>query len=277
MSFVLLLLLFSFYYTNKTIDVIKQTDPIMKQLKQNSDKYKVEAKNAKIKDNKIIPGRKGKEIDYDETYKKMKRYGAYNESLTVFKETDPTVSIENTYDKYVISGNEEKKSVALVFKVEQNADIIPISQILNQENSKATFFIDGLWLENNLEVAKNLQSHELEILNYDSKYQEVYFSSALNYLTNVTGKSPKYCYADYDSKEVIELCSKLKLHTIIPTIKVGNYPYKEIKEKLENASIISLPVNQTTITELKTVLDYIKAKGYTLETLDVLLSESMEK
>lgn len=277
MSFVLLLLLFSFYYTNKTIDVIKQTDPIMKQLKQNSDKYKVEAKNAKIKDNKIIPGRKGKEIDYDETYKKMKRYGAYNESLTVFKETEPTVSIENTYDKYVVSGNEEKKSVALVFKVEQNTDIILISQILAQENSKATFFIDGLWLENNLEVAKNLQSHELEILNYDSKYQEVYFSSALNYLTNVTGKSPKYCYADYDSKEVIELCSKLKLHTIIPTIKVGNYPYKEIKEKLENASIISLPVNKATEVELKMVLDYIKSKGYSIETLEELISEDFEK
>lgn len=277
MSFVILLLLFSFYYTNKSIDVIKQTDPIMKQLKENSDKYQVEAKDAKVKDNKIIPGKNGKEIDYDETYKKMKRYGAYNESLTVFKETEPTVSIEDTYDKYVISGNEEKKSVAFVFKIEKNTDITAISQILNQENSKATFFMDGLWLENNLETAKSLQAHELEILNYDSKYQEVYFSSALNYLNNVTGKTPKYCYADYDSKEIIELCSKLKLHTIIPTIKVGSSPYKEIKDKLENASIISLPVTTATITELKIVIDYIKSKGYTLETLDILLSESLEK
>lgn len=276
-TFVLLLLLFSFFYTNKTIDVIKQADPIMKQVKENSEKYQIKAQDAKVKDNKITPGRNGKEIDYDKTYTKMKRYGAYNESLTVFKETKPTVSIEEVYDKYVVSGNQEKKEVALVFKIEKTTNITEIANILNQENSKATFFIDGLWLENNLETVKNLETHELEILNYDNKYQEVYFSSALNYLSNITGKEPKYCYADYDSKEIIELCSKLKLHTVVPTIKVGNSPYKEIKNKLENAAIISLPVNTTTSLELKTVLDYMKSKGYNIVTLDVLLSESIEK
>lgn len=274
---VFILLLFSFYYTDKSIDIVREVDPIMKEIKSSSSKYEEEAVDAKVVDNTIIPGLNGTEIDYEESYKKMKKYGAYNESLTVFKETKPTVSIDDNYDKFVVGGNEEKKSVALVFKVEKNSDITNISNILKEKNISSTMFMDGLWLENNLETVKNLTNIELEILNYNDSYQEIYFSSSINYLNNITGDTSKYCYAEYDSKEVIELCSKLKLHTIIPTIKVGNYPYKEIKNKLENASIISLPVNSSTEIELPTVIDYITSRGYTFKTLDALLNESIEK
>ena len=276
-NIVIALVLFSFYYTNKTIDIIQETDPLMKQIKEESKKYEVPAEDAKIEEDKITPGKNGKEVDYDETYKKMKRYGTYNEVLTVFKETTPTISIEDTYDKFVTGGHEEKKAVTLVFKITSNSDPTEIIRILNQESTIGTFFMDGLWLENNLVVVKEMLNHELEILNYNDKYEEIYFSSALQYLKNVSATIPKYCYAEYDNKEVIELCSKLELHTIIPTIKVTSSPFQEVKEKLQNAAIISLPINQTTETELKTVIDYIKSKGYKIVKLDELLSEAVEK
>lgn len=276
-TIVIALVLFSFYYTNKTIDIIQETDPLMKQIKEESKKYEVPAEDAKIEEDKITPGKNGKEVDYDETYKKMKRYGTYNEVLTVFKETTPTISIEDTYDKFVTGGHKEKKAVTLVFKITSNSDPTEIIRILNQESTIGTFFMDGLWLENNLVVVKEMLNHELEILNYNDKYEEIYFSSALQYLKNVSATIPKYCYAEYDNKEVIELCSKLELHTIIPTIKVTSSPFQEVKEKLQNAAIISLPINQTTETELKTVIDYIKSKGYKIVKLDELLSEAVEK
>ena len=276
-TIVLVLVLFSFYYTNKTIDIIKQTDPLMKQIKEESEKYKVPAEDAKIEENKITPGKNGKEVDYDETYQKMKRYGAYNESLTVFKETTPTVSIEDTYDKFVIGGNEEKKAVTLTFKVTNESNPREIIRILNQEDTVGTFFMDGLWLENNLSLVKEMLNHELEILSYNNRYEEIYFSSAIQYLKNVTGEEANYCYADYDNKKVIELCSKLELHTVTPTIKITNTPFQDIKEKLQNAAIISFPINTTTEIELKTVIDYIKSRGYKIVTLKELLSESLEK
>lgn len=276
-SIVLLLVLFSFYYTNKTIDIIRETDPLMKQIKEESKKYEIKPENAKIEENNITPGMNGTVVDYEETYKKMKQYGTYNESLTVFKEVTPTVSIEDTYDKFIESGNEEKKQVALVFQVTKDTNPEKIIQMINQEQVTATFFLDGLWLENNLSTVKSIQNHELEILSYDNKYEEVYFKSALQYLENITGKKGEYCYADYDNKEVIELCSKLKLHTITPTIKAGNSPFQEIKEKLQNASIITLPINTITENELKTIINYIKSKGYELTQLKNLLSESSEK
>lgn len=276
-SIVMVLVLFSFYYTNKTIDIIRETDPLMKRIKEESKQYEVPAEDAKIEENKITPGKNGKEVDYDETYKKMKRYGTYNESLTVFKETTPTISIEDTYDKFVTGGHEEKKAVTLVFTVTKDSNPQEIVRILNQEETTGTFFIDGLWLENNLAIVKEMLNHELEILNYNDRYEEIYFSSAIQYLKNVSATTPKYCYAEYDNKEVIELCSKLELHTIIPTIKITSSPFQEIKEKLQNAAIISLPINQTIEIELKTVIDYIKSKGYKIVKLDELLSEQLEK
>ncbi len=229
----------------------------MKQIKEESKKKEIEAMDAKTDGNKIKSGKNGKTVDIDKTYQKMKQYGAYNEMLTVFKETTPTVSIEDTYDKFVIGGNEENREVALLFSIENQSNPEEIIRIINQENVPATFFLDGLWLENNLATVKSIKNHELEILNYNHRYEEIYFQSAIQYLKNITGNAAQYCYADYDNKEVIELCSKLKLHTVTPTIKITNNPFQEIKDKLQNGAIISLPINSIVETELPTIINYI--------------------
>lgn len=276
---VTLLMLFSFFYTNKSIELIRENDPIMKQIKETNTKYKVNPVNATIIGNKIIPGKSGKEIDYQKTYAKMKKYGTYNETLTVLKEIEPAVSVDDYYDKYIVQGNTERKNVSLVFKTDTISNLLSILNILNQKNIPATFFVDGLLLENNTSLFETMtqNNHELEILSYDNKYDEIYFDSALNYLSSITKRKGKYCYAEYDQKEVIELCSKLKLHTIIPTVKTTTMPYKEIKDKLYNSAIISLPLSTITEEQLPAIIDYIKQKGYTFLSLEALLSENDEK
>lgn len=276
---VTLLMLFSFFYTNKSIELIRENDPIMKQIKETNMKYKVNPVNATIIGNKIIPGKSGKEIDYQKTYAKMKKYGTYNETLTVLKEIEPAVSVDDYYDKYIVQGNTERKNVSLVFKTDTISNLLSILNILNQKNIPATFFVDGLLLENNTSLFETMtqNNHELEILSYDNKYDEIYFDSALNYLSSITKREGKYCYAEYDQKEVIELCSKLKLHTIIPTVKTTTMPYKEIKDKLYNSAIISLPLSTITEEQLPAIIDYIKQKGYTFLSLEALLSENDEK
>lgn len=274
---VILLLLFSFYYTEKSIELIRETDPIMAQIKSTTDKYQVKSTNAQVIGDKIIPGKTGQTIDYEESYTKMKQYGTYNEALTTLKEVQPTISVDDYYDKYIVSGNNETKKVALVFKITTTTTPHQIINILKNTTTKATLFIDGLFLENNIDYIKTLQDFELELLSYDNKYEEIYFNSSLNYLNSITKKEARYCYSDYDQKEVIELCEKLKLHTILPTIKVGNHPYSKIKEKLTNSAIISIPINQTAEVELPSTINYLKSRGYSLVTLEELLSESLEK
>lgn len=273
---ILLLSVFSFYYTNKSIELIREQDPIMKEIRNSSEKYSTSAEDAVIKNNTIIPGLVGEEIDYKKTYDKMKQYGSYNEVLTTLKEIKPVVSVEDYYDKFIISGNPFKKSVALVFKV---TDKTPkeFVEILNNNKVSATFFIDGQYLENNYQEIASMTNFELELLSYNSKYDELNFLSSKSYLETLTSKKLKYCYSEYDQAEVIKLCQKLNMHTIIPTIQVKASPYKEIKEKLTNSTIISIPLSELAKNELPTTIKYIKSRGYTFVTLEELLSESIEK
>lgn len=275
-SIVLLLSLTSFFYTEKVIDFIREKDPIMKNIKEYDKKNKIDAVNAVIDKNKITPGVSGKKVDYDKSFQKMKKYGTYNESLTVFEEVAPTISIDDYYDKYISEGSGINNDVSLVFEVKNGDNINNIINILKENSTIATFFVDGLWLENNQTLVSEMASlgHEIEILNYDNKYQELYFSSSLNLLNSITNLKPKYCYARYDNKEVLELCEKLELHTIIPTIMIGNYPYNDVVKKVHKGSIIGFSVTSSVEIELSTIINYLKQKGYTIDTLDILLSEA---
>lgn len=272
---ILALTLFSFYYTDKSIELIRQNDPIMEEIKNKLEKYNVNATNAKIVDKTIIPGKTGKEIDYEKTYNKMKQYGAYNEVLTVMKEVKPTISIDNNYDKYIIRGNEEKKCVALVFKVEHQSPK-EIVKILKEENINATFFISSNYTENNYDEVASMTKFQLELLNNNYINDELNFLTNKEYLQTITNKDLKFCYTENQDENILNICQKQKMHTIIPTILINNKPYEEIKEKLVNSAIISIPISTSTIKELKIIVNYIKTRGYKFETLSSLLSENID-
>ena len=270
---IIILLLFSFFYTNKSISIIRNQDPLMKEIIKNKNKFEIKSVNAIVKENTIIPGKQGKEVDLEKTYTKMKQYGTYNEALTVLKETKPTISIDDNYDKLITSGNKENKNISLIFKVQKDTNINKLLSILNYHNIQVTFFIDGLYIENN--NINNLSNHQIELLSYDNMIDEITFSSALSYLSYKTNKSPKYCLED--NNNIINLCKELKLHTISPTIKIKKDPYKELKNNLSNSSIILVPINNQIYESLSTSILYIKSKGYNFLTLSDLLSENLEK
>lgn len=274
-SGVLLLFIFSFYYTEKVIEVLREKDPIMKTIRKEEHKFYEQAVDAVLTDNSIVPGAKGSRVDVDKSYKKMKRYGSYKESLLVFEEIEPSISLDDYYDKYVEAGNGLNSSVSLVFKVERTSNIDTILTILETAGVKATFFVDGLWLENNQELVKGMHSlgHEVEVMHYNGGYDEAYFTSALAILRSITTNSKNYCYAEYDQKEVLELCSKIGLHTIIPTLQVKSKPYMEVKKRVTDGSIISMKVDENTELELDIVIKYLNQKGYHMEQLETLLTE----
>ena len=272
----ILLVLFSFFYTDKSILFIRENDPIMKKIRKSSAKYKVDSVNAKIVGKKIIPGKAGKKINYKESYNRMKQYGSYNEILTVFEEVLPSISTSNNYDKYITSGNSDKKEITLVFRVNKITNLENILKILEDEKVKGTFFIDGFILENNKDIITKMMNQEVELLSYNNKYDEITFTSSLNYLNSITHKDSKYCYSSGSDDSILKLCSKLKLHTIIPTIIVDNKPFIKVKQNLRNSMIIELPLSKSTVSELGIVIKYIRQKGYKIVTLDKLLDESVE-
>ena len=274
--FACLLVFASFFYTDKVVSMMEDKDPVMIKIKKEKKSLEEESINAKVNGEYLVPGYSGLVVDLDKSFNKMKKYGGYNESLIVFKESTPTISVDEYYDKYIVSGNGFTNYISLVFEITDKELLPKIKDILKENDVRATFFVDGVLLkEDNILITSLLQDfHEIELLNYKGSYDRLVFEEALDTLQVIANRRGKYCLAKYDQKEILELCSKEKMHTIIPTIQIRSNPYLSLKGKLREGSIISITPTKENISELDVVIKYIKQRGYTLDTLEQLLSEA---
>ena len=264
-----LLALFSFYYTAKSIDLVKRIDPIMERIEKNQDKFNISPINARIVDDTIIPGLKGKKVNINLTYNKMKEYGTYNESLTILKDISPKVSIKNNYDKYIISGNKKKRSVSIIFYIDDIDKYRLITNYIDLEHINSTLFIDSDLIES---ISENdLSKYHIE-LNY-KEINNVYVSSNTNNIENITNKKNSYCITRNRNKRLLNICNKYKYHTIIPSIILDNNPTITIKKELSNGSIILVDITNEIKKELDYIIYYIKSKGYDVISLNDLLKE----
>lgn len=271
---VFVLVCFSFFYTDKAVEIVKRNDPVMKEILTISDSLKIDPINAIINDDEVISGLNGKKINIDKSYQNMKKLNIYKESMLVFDEILPEVSIN--YDKYVIKGNELKNEVALVFKVDSIDNIKLINKVLTEKNTLATFFIDGNIVKDNMNLVLELahDGYEIENLGYNGNYSSEKLTWTNNMIESLTNKKTNYCYTEFKDKNILELCSTNKMYTIKPTINTGNYPFLTIKKNLESGSIISFDLSDKTLKELPSIISYISQKGYNIVSLEQLISEN---
>lgn len=260
---------FSFFYTEKTVSVVKEYDTIMIQIREIQNKYKKDSINATIRGNTIIPGLGGESINLNKSYSKMKRYGKFEESLLVIKKNKPEISLEKNKDKYIISGNKFKNTVSLIFIVDKDDNIDNIINILDKKNVKGNFFVDGYWLEKNNSLVPILvrENHVIGNLSYNRDYTDSSFIWMDTIIEKIGKQKIGYCYSEADDKNILKVCKLNDNYTIMPNIVINKNPYIEIKEKIESGSIISLEVNDRLEEELPVIINYIKSKGYDIKNL----------
>ena len=193
--------IFSIYYTDKSVDILKLNDPIMKEIKNNLNKYKIESIDATINNNIIIPGKEGQEVDVKKTYDAMRKYGSYNENLIKIKEIIPTISINDNLDKYIKLNNSDNKKISLIFIINKEVNINNLNKTLEKNNITATFFIEKKLIENNINFIKNT-NHQIELLNSN----KILFNSTKSYLESLTNSKLKYCYTEEENNNILELC-----------------------------------------------------------------------
>lgn len=270
---VIILVILAFFLTNKITNYYKENDIIMKQLKTIEKKYKKKAKDAIVIGDNIIPGIKGKTINYNESYRKIKTYGKMNENLITTKEVIPTISIEDNYDKYIIKGNNEKRYISLVFKVEKNTNINKVLSILKNNKVNATFFVDGKYIEDNINIIKSNNNHEYEVLSYNNEYNKSIMKTTFSYLESLTKKKLLYCYTEENNDYLKDLCKEEKMHTIKPSLVITNHLYNNIKNNIQPSQIVSININNYNEDDLSISIKYLKSKGYKLVLLKELISE----
>lgn len=269
------LVCFSFFYTEKTIDVVKQVDDIMITLKEQAPKYQVKAENAKIDGKFMTPGISGKIVNLQKSYEEMKHYGKFHPNLLVYDKVSPEISIKNRYDKYIQTGNPKKRQVSFLFVVDEKGNPSSIIEILKEKKVTGTFFIDGSWLEKNQNELVSLIEGKFTVGNYSYRgdYGHESFVWIDTIIKRVGGQKQSYCLVEKENKKALSTCKLQKDYTIYPNIIIKENPYSELTEQVESGSIILMHLDAQVKKELPLMITYLKQKGYEIVNLEQLLEE----
>lgn len=264
-------MIFSFIFISKSKDIVKSIDPLMERINELKEKYEVKPVDAIIEKDTIIPGVSGIIIDKNITYSKMKKYGAFNESLITLKKVKPKISIDDNYEKYIISGNKSSRKVSIIFDIKTIEELKLIANYLNNEHISGTLLLHTELLDSNEEYISTLNNYEIEISFND--FTDLNVSQYSNYLTNITNEKNNYCIINEKNNKSIKICKRHKMHLVIPNIYLKNNPTINIKKNLSNGSIILIEISNDIIKELDYIINYIEGKGYTITSLNKLLIE----
>jgi hypothetical protein len=271
-----LLIGFSFFYTEKVANVVRDQDPLMIKIREYESDFNKAGIDAFVEKDSIIPGINACVVDINASYINMKRIGSYSSNMVEYKEIKPKLSLDNIYDKYIIKGNKNKNEVALVFKLNDSRYVMNIINALSKRNIKASFFIDGKMIEDETQIIYNIvnQGHEIYNLGYDHKYDKDLLGWTNNMIESMSYNKPKYCLVTKEDKNILDVCVRNKMYTIKSNILINlSNDFTTIKNTIEKGSIIVFDSNEKTSTELNKLLLFLHSKGFTYNVLSGHLSE----
>lgn len=252
------LVCFSFFYTDKVINMINKRDPIMEKIVSIKSYYDVLPVNAIIEDDTIVPGIMGREINIDKSYNNMKLSGVFREDALVFNNLYPSSSIKNNTDKYIVKGSGSKKQVAVIYVLSSGyTDKIKVL-------SDITLFINhkDLIIEN----VNLLRNMEIYTYGNNGVYTEEILTSDNALINRLSNNKSSYCLVKEKNDDILKLCGNKNMYTVLPNIIGGYY---DVKNKLSNGSIILLD----SLNDYDIIAKYIRGKGYDIVSLSKLLSE----
>lgn len=272
---IITLLVGSFIYNERVGIVSKLNDDLLTEIEDKQNQYQSTSVEAIIKNDTIIPGKNGREVDVKKTYAKMRQIGYFDEKLLVYKPKEVKKTLKNNKDKYIISGNKSEKKLTLIFKVNNKTNLNEIIRILDKTNTKATFFIESSFVEKNYNLVIRLikKGHTIGNLSKNEDYSHPDFVWMKTIVTNTGKQKYNYCYAKAKSKTTLKNCKLQDSYTIIPTIQIKDRPFINTKNNISKGSLISLEVTKELETELENIINYITSRGYQIVSLEQELKE----
>lgn len=246
-----LLVLLSFYTTNKTANLVRNQDPILKEIRNISLEKKEDFVNAVIEDDYIIPGMYGSVVDELKSLSKMKEQDVFNNLYLVSQPIKPDISLSDNLDKIIIKGNSKKQQVSFV--IDENSSK-KIKDYLVKNSIKASLLIT----KDNF----SKDSYFEQINNDFKNYKELDKTLKKNKInTNI-------CVLDNNNSN-LKFCKSKKKYLVKPGMFLDNANIIEIKTKLDSGSIIYIK----DATYLDCLVEYIKSKDLKIVPLSQLISE----
>lgn len=243
------LIAFSFYFTDKVSLLVASKSDLMKEIEAVSSIYETKSVDAVINtiDNTIIPGKYGRVVNSQESYLEMHDFGSFNENYLVFDYIKPEKSLEDNKDKFITSGNKEKRRIS--------------------------FIID------NEEVEKYFDSEEIKYDKMLKKYESVKDNAEI-----INGANNKIDFKEIDSKvkntakiclkgeSDIELCKKNGYYLVDAKSLSTQNDFMQVKNNIAPGAIILVKTGAK-LENVKYILDEVNYKDLEIVKLSMLISE----
>ncbi len=244
---------FSFYYTDKVIELSQYNNTILASIEKYAEDNDYKCMEGYIKEEGIVLGLSGLIVNKNKSYSNMKGIG-FKEDLIEYKSDECILNKKDNLDKYIISGNKHKNNISLVIDTDTFNYYNQMMKIAKSENIE-------------LNTLVNLNN----INNIEDKTNILYKTNSNDIKEFKKNISNFYCVKTNDF-DILKYCKKEKLNSI----NIINYIESDLlintKKILENGSIIFIKENNKNLNELLTTIKYIKSRGYNIVNIDTLLS-----
>ncbi|RDW17792.1 polysaccharide deacetylase family protein [Oceanobacillus chungangensis] len=271
----------------------KKEDALYQEILEKQSNYHEEPQDAYIDDVwKKTPGRNGRAVDVDKSYEKMKDVGVFDDSLLVYKQIEPEISLSDLPASPIYRGHPEKKMVSLMINVSWGTEYIPtILKTLQENKVKATFFIEGKWAKENAELVKMIDEQGHIIGNHAYNHPDMarisnqkiveQIAQTNDILSAITGKTPKWFAPPSGSfnEQVVQSAYNLKMETILWTVDTIDWKkpsvsvmMNRVNSKLHPGATILMHPTQVIAEGLDLLIKSIKENEYRIGTIDKLLS-----
>lgn len=276
------------------LTVGKQEDPLYQSIVKNASTYEIPPSNAKIdRVWKAIPGYNGITVDIEASYRNMKKIGTFNEKKLVYKQTEPTIHLNELTPSPIYRGHPDKPMVSFIINVAWGNEYLPeMLASLKKHQVKASFFLEGRWVKNNPELAKMIVSAGHEVGNHSYTHPDMKRISAAQTREQLvktnevieasTGKKsiwfapPSGSYRD----ETVTIAAELKMKTVMWTVDTIDWQkpspdqlINRVTSKISNGSMVLMHPTESTAKSLDTLITLIEEKGLKIGTVSDLMSE----
>jgi probable sporulation protein (polysaccharide deacetylase family) len=276
------------------LTVGKQEDPLYQSIVKNASTYEIPPSNAKIDQVwKAIPGYNGITVDIEASYKNMKKIGTFNEKKLVYKQTEPSVHLNDLTPSPIYRGHPDKPMVSFIINVAWGNEYLPeMLAALKKHQVKASFFLEGRWVKNNPELAKMIVSAGHEVGNHSYTHPDMKKISAAQtreqllktneVIEAATGKKsiwfapPSGSYRD----ETVSIAAEFKMKTVMWTVDTIDWQkpspdvlINRVISKIDNGFMVLMHPTEATAKSLDRLITLIEEKGLKIGTVSDLMSE----
>lgn len=268
---------------------------LREEIEEKKESYEEQPQDAYIDEVwKKTPGRNGRKVDVEKSLEKMKKENRFDESLLVYKNIKPKVSIEDLPPAPIYRGHPEKQMVSLLINVAWGTEHIPtILEILEDQKVRANFFLDGKWAKENMKMVKKIAeaghvigSHaynhpDMAMLTEDQMKENI--EQTNNIIQSIIGHPPEWFAPPSGSfnDKVVEIAHQFDMETILWTVDTIDWKKPSVSvminrviSNIHPGAMILMHPTPSVANGLAELIDELKQKDYQIDAIDKLLDES---